>query len=102
MQHVKLFERFITERVNMKKAFKDFKNNPQNSRRFNSIEYHDGIIAVETESGDNPWGDNHEYTFYWDGESVWCETENSQGENTELITTLDQFDDAINYDDGWE
>lgn len=102
LSHVKLFEQFVNEKINMKKTYKEFKKNPQNSNRFNSIEFHDGIISVETEPGDNPWGDDHEYTFYWDGESVWCDTDFSDGQNTELITTLDQFDDAINFEDGWE
>lgn len=95
MKHVKLFEHFVNEGVNRKNLKEVQKIG------FDDAYLEDGAIVL-ADTGINPWGDEHEYTFYWDGESVWCDTEMSSGEYAEEVTTADKFTDVIYDTDNWE
>ena len=55
----------------------------------------DDMIQVE---GENPFDDDHDYTFYWDGEYVQAGTSMSSQEWSEPIENVDDFVTLI--DDG--
>ena len=68
---------------------------------FDDAYIEDGVIVL-ADTGINPWDDGHEYTFYWDGESVWCDTDMSSAEYSEEVTTAVDFTDVIYDSDKWE
>ena len=94
MKHVQLFEQFITEKVNKK----DLKNVLKHGF---DAKLEDGAISIEG-MDINPWGDGHEYTFYWDGTSVWAESDMSSAEYEGDVNTADEFTDVIYQSDGWQ
>jgi len=53
-------------------------------------------------TGENPWEDDHEYTFSWDGENAYCGTDISDSEYTEPVTSANAFAQAISDTDNWE
>lgn len=85
MKNIKLFEEFVNEaKFNFKKIAKEL----------NKVGYdaQDGGDSVKIENGPNPWDDGNEYTWYWDGESVWSESDAPSGlEWSEPVTDLDDF-----------
>jgi hypothetical protein len=58
-----------------------------------------GVIYV---TGENPWDDDKEYTFSWDGEYAYCETDISDSTYSEEVTSVEEFSDAIDDTDNWE
>ena len=100
MKHVKLFETFINEGVNLKKAFKELKKDSDGDYK---VSFDDGTIIVTKEKGDNPWEDNLVYTFYWDGKDVWCDSDApSSADYAEEVDSLSGFYDAMYDSDNWE
>ena len=53
-------------------------------------------------TGENPWEDDHEYTFSWDGENAYCGPDISDSEYTEPVTSANAFAQAISDTDNWE
>lgn len=95
MKHLQLFEQFLNEGLNRKNLKEVQKIG------FDDAYLEDGAIVL-ADTGINPWNDGHEYTFYWDGESVWCDTDMSSAEYADEVTTADRFTDVIYDANNWE
>lgn len=96
MKYLQLFEQFVSG-INEKVNRKDLKE--VQDLGFDA-ELSGGTINV---NGENPWGDEHNYTFYWDGEAVWCESDASSGADYNgTITNPEEFANAIADSDNWE
>lgn len=97
MKHVKLFEQFVNERFNARRAEKELK-----AMGFKNVDGSDGEISVETEEMDNPFGHDAAFTFFWNGTDVWAEAEDgSYVEQTQPIETVEQFVDCMQFGEGW-
>lgn len=98
MKHVKLFEQFLNEAKVTQKDVKVLKKLGYDA------ELSSGQITVE--DGPNPWGDDNTYTYYWDGENVYSDTDPmpSDGTYVKTCTTVDEFIDAMEDGDSsnWE
>ena len=95
MKNIKTFESFVNERLN-RSDLKMIKNMGYDAKLSG------GVITV---TGENPWRDDDEYTFYWDGESVWCEGDDGGYLDyipDEKITTPEQFSNAIEDPYDWD
>ena len=94
MKNVKLFEQFVNEKRLKRSDLKEVRDD------YGYDAYlEDDFIAVY---GENPWDDGHEYTFTWDGENAYCETEFSDSTYSEPVTTAQEFSMAIDDRDNWE
>lgn len=96
MKKVKLFEQFVNERFNAKKAAKELKG-----FGFKNVDDSGNEISVETGPYENPFGSKQSYTFFWNGETMWCESEEAETEWMGEITTAEQFADAMEDASGW-
>jgi len=67
----------LNEGTNIKKAFKIL------SKAFSDIEIVDGSIEITDE---NPWGDDNEYTFYYDGQLLQSGSEVSSRFWSEIVS----------------
>lgn len=92
-RNVKLYEQFINEKKMKKKDLKEVEEYGYDCY----IE--DGIIVV---TGENPWNDDNEYTFNWDGENAWTEQEFGGAYYHEPVTSAEEFSNAIDDTDNWE
>lgn len=96
-EQVKLYEQFVNERFNSKRAAKELE-----ALGFNNVDGRGGEISVETEKMDNPFGHDAAFTFFWNGKDVWAEAEDgSYVEQTQEIETVEQFADCIQFGEGW-
>ena len=95
-EQVKLFEQFVNERFNAKKAAKELKG-----FGFKNVDDSGNEISVETGPYENPFGSKQSYTFFWNGEIMWCESDEAETEWMGEITTAEQFADAIEDPTGW-
>lgn len=97
MKHVKLFEQFVNERFNSRRAAKELE-----ALGFKNVDGKDGEISVETAEMDNPFGHDAAFTFFWNGKDVWAEAEDgSYVEHTQEIETVEQFADCLQFGEGW-
>tara|TARA_B100002019_G_C21003940_1_gene466681 strand:- start:137 stop:433 length:297 start_codon:yes stop_codon:yes gene_type:complete len=97
MKYLKLFEQFVNERFNSRKAAKELE-----ALGFKNVDGSDGEISVETEKMDNPFGHDAAFTFFWNGTDVWAEAEDgSYVEQMHPIETVEQFADCIQFGEGW-
>lgn len=97
MKHVKLFEQFVNERFNSRRAAKELE-----ALGFKNVDGSDGEISVETAEMDNPFGHDAAFTFFWNGKDVWAEAEDgSYVEQTQEIETVEQFADCMQFGEGW-
>ena len=96
MKIIPTFESFVNS-INEKLSRKDLKK-VQNLGY--DAELSGGTINV---NGENPWGDKHNYTFYWDGKAVWCESDAPSGADYNgTVTTPEEFADAMVDTDNWD
>ena len=93
-KHVKLFEEFINEKRVNRSDLKELQDDYGYEAEL------DGDTIYVT--GENPWEDDHEYTFSWDGENAYCGTDISDSEYTEPVTSANAFAQAISDTDNWE
>jgi hypothetical protein len=94
MKSVKLYEQFVNERRLNKRDLKEVAGD------YGYDAYlEDDHIAVY---GENPWDDDKEYTFTWDGENAYCETDFSDSTYNEPVTSAAEFSMAIDDTDNWE
>jgi hypothetical protein len=100
MKYIKLFEEFINEAANLKKATKELQDDNY-LNDFATVTLEDGVISVEMMDGENPWGDDGVVTFYWDGKMAWCEGDFSSSEYEEPVTSVSDFRDALISEEGW-
>lgn len=94
MKNVKLFEQFVNERRLRRGDLKELQDDYGYEAEM------DGDTVYVT--GENPWGDDHEYTFSWDGEYAYCETDISDSTYSEPVTNAEEFSMAIDDTDNWE
>jgi len=96
MNRILTFESFVNS-INEKLNRKDLKEVQDLGY---DAELSGGTINV---NGENPWGDEHNYTFYWDGEAVWCESDAPSGADYNgTVTTPEEFADAMIDTDNWD
>ncbi len=91
---VKLYEEFVNEKRVKRSDLKELQNDYGYEAKL------DGDTIYVT--GENPWGDDHEYTFSWDGENAYCETDISDSVYDEPVTSVNAFSQAISDTDNWE
>ena len=97
MKYFKLFEQFINEKFNSRRAAKELE-----ALGFKNVDGSDGEISVETGPMENPFGHDAAFTFCWNGTDVWAEAEDgSYVEQTQPIETVQQFADCIEFGEGW-
>lgn len=96
MKYLQLFEQFINEKRLKGRDLKELQDDYGYEAELDG-----DTISV---TGENPWDDGHEYTFYWDGESAWCETDISDSTYSEPVTSAEEFSFAIGDNDAtnWE
>jgi len=98
MKHVKLFEQFLNEAKVTQKDVKKLQKWGYDAS------LHSGTITVE--DGPNHWDDDNTYTYYWDGEDVYSDTDPTPSDGTyyKSCTTVDDFIDAMEDSDSdhWE
>ena len=94
MKYLRLFEQFVNEKRLKRSDLKEL----QNDYGYEA-ELDDNTIYV---TGENPWDDGHEYTFSWDGENAYSETDMSDSTYSEPVTTAAEFSMAIDDTDNWE
>jgi predicted ATPase len=97
MKHVKLFEQFVNEKFNSKRAAKELI-----AMGFKNVDDNGGEISVETAEMENPFGHDAAFTFFWNGKGVWAEAEDgSYVEQAQEIETVEQFADCLEFGEGW-
>jgi hypothetical protein len=81
----------LNEKINMrdvKLIKKHFAHSEQNIADWDIVGDNDEI----TVKGPNPYDDGHQYTWYWDGENVWTETDAPSGaEWSKPVKDVDAF-----------
>jgi len=97
MKYLQLFEQFVNERFNSKRAEKELK-----AMGFKGADGSGGEISVETAEMENPFGHDAAFTFFWNGKDVWAEAEDgSYVEQAQEIETVEQFADCLEFGEGW-
>jgi hypothetical protein len=101
MKHVKLFEDFINKANELKQSV----NEKLNRRDLKEVEEYGFEASLEDDTieitGENPFGDDNTYTFYWDGEAAWSETDMGGAYYHEPVTSPEELSDAMNDTDNW-
>ncbi len=97
MKHIKLYKQFVNE---------EFVNEKLNRRDLKEVKEYGFEASLEGDTieitDENPFGDDNTYTFYWDGESAWCEAEMGGGYYHEPVTSAEELSDAMNDTDNWK
>ena len=94
MKNVKLFEQFVNEKRLKGRDLRELTDD------YGYEATMDGSMIYVT--GENPWGDDKEYTFSWDGDYAYCETDISDSEYNQPVTNAEEFSSAIDDTDNWE
>ena len=93
MKNVKLFEQFVNERRLKSRDLKELTDEYGYEATMDG-----GTIEI---TGENPFGDDNEYIFFWDGENAWTETDMGGAYYHEPVTNTEEFSDAIGDSDNW-
>ena len=102
MKHLKLFKQFVNEElVNEKLNRGDLKEVEEYGFE---ASLDGGTIEI---TGENPFGDDNTYTFYWDGKNAWCETEYYWGDTGggyyhKPVTDPEELSDAMKDTNNWK
>ena len=95
-EQVKLYEQFINERFNARKVKKELEG-----FGFKNVDASGNEISVETGPYENPFGSEQSYTFFWNGETVWCEAEEAETEWMGKVNTAEEFAETMETAEGW-